>query len=334
MAESLIGIDIGRSIARLACRDVDLRFITRSLPENIITNEGVSAPQVLADFFKSIRREEHLGTRNCALVLSDEMALFRHVSLPPMSISELKINLPFEFRDYITDDPDNYVYDYAVDKMVKDEDGNLVRMELFAAAARKNLITALSEIFRRAGFKLKIVKPAPMAYMDLFRALENTPLGTDVRNFVIVDIRHDHIPITLYQGTHYESSRVAYMGCVDIDNAISEAKGVDRHIAESYRADNFEGVLDGPECAAVYDSFVFEISKVVNFYNFSNPDKEIDAIYLAGEGAGVPQLVSAVTDFFDYPVYPIRKLMGPEASSKEGASVCALAYAGLFAGEA
>jgi Tfp pilus assembly PilM family ATPase len=42
-------------------------------------------------------------------------------------------------------------------------------MELFAAACRLSLVDEREEILRKAGFRLRIVMPAPMAYTRLLR---------------------------------------------------------------------------------------------------------------------------------------------------------------------
>jgi hypothetical protein len=97
---------------------------------------------------------------------------------------------------------------------------------------------------------------------------------------------------------------------------------------------NFEGVLETEQCGAVFDRLVFEISKVVNFYNFSNPETEIRNIYLSGDGAGIDQLVASIATNFDYPVWLVNSLMPDEARANAKAVVCYLAYAGLIAGEA
>jgi type IV pilus assembly protein PilM len=334
MAGNFTGVDIGRSLIRLAYRDAHgLRFVTRRLPENIITEDGVSSDKVMSDFLSQLRHEEGLHARDCVLVLSYEMALFRRISLPPMSVDELKINLPFEFRDYISDDPDAHVFDYAVDRMVTREDGTVERMDLFASTVHRNLLDDLVAIFHRAGLRLFIVAPKPIAYMRLLAQAGQAGGPSEQGSIVIVDVRYDRIDIALYDAGKFESSRVVYAGCVNIDEAIAEARGIDKHIAEHYRMSNFENVLDTPECSAVYERLVFEISKVVNFYNYSNPDQQIASIYLAGEGSAIPQLVEKVDQSFDYPVLPIGTMLGAEGSQQENASVCALAYAGLLLAE-
>ena len=334
MAQSLLGIDIGMDNVKIVHRDHGLNFVTRRLPENVVNDEGVVSPQVMAEFLKTLRAEEGIRARDCSLVLAERGAFFRHVSLPPMSVSELKINLPFEFRDYISEDPEGYAFDYALDKMVEDEEGKPTRMELFAAAARKETLNTYAEILKRAGFRLKVACPTPMANMHLMHA-HNVEHPEDSGNgTVLVDIGYRSMYISLFEGDRFMGSRMVEAGCYDVDCAIADLKAVDPHVAGTYREKNFEGVLETEQCGAVFDRLVFEISKVVNFYNFSNPETEIRNIYLSGGGASIDQLVASIATNFDYPVWLVNSLMPDEARANAKAAVCYLAYAGLIAGEA
>lgn len=334
MPHSLIGIDVGADNVKIACRDKGLRFITRRMPENVINDEGIVSPQVMAEFLKTVRSEEGIRDRDCSLVLTEQNSFFRHVSLPPMTAGELKINLPFEFRDYITEDPEGYSYDYIVDEMVYDDEGKLTRMELYAAAARKDMMSEYADILKRAGFRLRVVNPSPVAYMGLLRAHNVEHPEDSGRDTVLVDIGYKKMLISLFNGERFVGSRMIDAGCQDIEMVIADLKGVDLHVAGSYRVNNFEEVLDTQQCQAVYERLVFEISKVINFYNFSNPDTDIKGIYLSGGGASIDQLVMTMAEGIDFPIWLINTLLPDEVRTSENAAVCSLAYAGLVAGEA
>ena len=47
-------------------------------------------------------------------MLPNEVVFIKNVEMPPMSVDQLKYNLPFEFNDYITGERKEYVFDYAV----------------------------------------------------------------------------------------------------------------------------------------------------------------------------------------------------------------------------
>lgn len=334
MAASVVGMDIGLTSVKLAYREGNaVRLVSRALPENIIDEEEVIAPQTLTTLISTMRREEHVKPRNVVMVLGDNNAFFRHVTLPPMSVSELKINLPYEFRDYIDEDPSEYVYDYAVDEVPLREDGTPDRLELYAAAASRRLVEERATMLRKAGYRLKIVIPSQMAYARLLQDYLHRNPQEDGIHQVFINIGYEHVSVHLFQGSKHKASKTIDFGGRDLDMAIADLKGVDRHVASTYKQTNFEGVLDSPECEAVYDRLCFEINKVINFYNFSNED-DVERMFLLGGGVEIPQLMDVVMRSFPIPLETAALVMPPDMQELSQVGSFALAIAAMLEGEA
>ena len=332
---SMVGIDIGNNNCKLAVRDgKGMKLVSARMPENMARAGDVVSPELMAKFLREVRSSEGVRDRDCTLVIDSSQVFFRRITLPPMTISELKLNLPYEFRDFITDNPDEYMYDYAVDEIIRDENGEIVSMELYAAAASKELLEKYSAMLRRAGFKLKMVTPAPMAYARLLNEhVKMVPEHSD-KDVALVNLGHADVVISLFCGKNYDSSRTIDFGCDEFDHIIADIKGIDPYTANSYKFSNYDNVLDEPECLSLCDRFALEVSKVVNFYNFNNPDSEIELICFLGGGASITQLVSAIAEAVDVPVITAQELLPNEVLDEENAAVCALAVAGVLEGEA
>lgn len=73
-----------------------------------------------------------------------------------MTEGQLTYNLPFEFKDYLTQEKSRYYFDYAVQELVRGEDDSVTRMKLFACATLKTTIEDYRSMMNRAGFKLKL----------------------------------------------------------------------------------------------------------------------------------------------------------------------------------
>lgn len=115
--------------------------------------------------------------------------------------------------------------------------------------------------------------------------------------------------------------RTIEFGCREFDRAVADLRNIDRYTAASYVSGNFEGVLDTPECMAVCERICVEVNKVVNFYNFSNRDKDIDRMYLLGGGARIPQLVRALSQAVGVQVMSAIVLAGGPDPATDGATI-------------
>ena len=334
MAASFVGMGIGTSTLKLVYRTGQgMRFVSEPLPENVVDEDGIAASQTLVSILADVRKRERIRQRDVVMVLGDASAFFRHVTLPPMSDAELKINLPYEFRDYIDEDPETYVYDYAVDEIPLSEDGTPERLELYASAASRRLVEERIQIVRKAGFRLKALIPAQMAYVRLAKEYAHLFPDESEQSQVFIDIGNIAVAVHLLRGTRFKASKTIDFGCRDLDNTIADIKGVDRHVASTYKQSNFEGVLDLPECEAVYDRLCFEINKVINFYSFSNGE-DVERMYVLGGGSQIPQLMEVMRRSFDIPLHLVTKTLPPDIAQNEGVGAVALAVAGLLEGEA
>ena len=331
---SYVGIDIGTNGCKLAVREGGVRLVASRMPENMISFGEVTSPETMTSFLKALRKQERIRAKNSVLVLSGAQAYFRHVTLPPMSADEVVLNLPYEFRDFISGDAGEYIYDYCVDNNYSGADADPASLQLFAAAVPKSLVESYSGVLGKAGFKLKSVIPAQLAYARIIeRAIKSDPtLAT--RHIVLVDIGMSDVSVSLFRGSHYEASKTIDFGCNEIDAAIAEVKGIDSYTAGSYKSTNFDEVLDSPECQAVYDRLAIEISKVVNFYNFSSQDHEVEHMYFLGGGGQIAQLTGTVAGAISVPSSPVAQLFGETFAGEENLPTCALAVGGLFEGEA
>ena len=334
MAASILGMDIGTASVKLAYREGgSVRLVSRVLPENIIGEDGVVAPQTLTALIADMRKQDRVKAKDVVMVLDDNSTFFRHVTLPPMTDAELKLNLPYEFRDYIDEDPNTYVYDYAVDEIPLKENGEPERMELYAAAASKKLIDERAEMLKKAGYRLRVVLPSQMAYTRLLLDyLRRNPIENGLHQ-VFIDIGYERVTVHLFHGAKFKASKTIDFGCRDLDMAIADLKGVDRHVASTYKQSNFEGVLDEPECEAVYDRLCFEINKVINFYNFSNAD-DVERMYVSGGGVEIPQLMEVVVRSFPIPLETTAMVMPPDIVQLSKVGSFTMAIASMMEGEA
>ena len=156
MGKTILGVDIGYDSMKLALvKDGKVKkAVTVAMPKNLLREGRVVSPESMGELIRKA-----MNGRG-ALVLPNETVFIRNVTMPVMTEDQLKYNLPFEFRDYISDELKNYVFDYAMvttpgqlraGAKTGGEDRVGRSMELMAVAAPVSLIEDAREFFRKAG---------------------------------------------------------------------------------------------------------------------------------------------------------------------------------------
>lgn len=323
MGKPTIGIDIGASQIKLALCDGGQvrRLITEPIPDQLVREGRVVSYEAMSVFFRETAAKYKLSGRHCAVVLPAALAFSRRTVMPAMTLEQLALNLPYEFRDYITQEKDKYFYDYAVLDLERDETGKPVRMELMAAAALKATIRDYTDMLRRAGFKLTIAAPEEFAYYNLLRAHEAAHPELAGRERCIIDLGHAATRIYLFTGCRFEVSRSIEYGGAMVDAAIADALHVDEHIASAYKHADHDGALSLEGCQGVYRAIAMEIMRAVNFYHYNNAGSMLDSAWLCGGGTHNPVLMEELRQSVSLDLRPIGELL-PGPSQDESLDLC------------
>lgn len=315
MGKTRVGFDIGAGDLKIVqCDSAGIRRLAvEPMPDSLVKGGQIVSYDAMVDFIKRSVKKNHISGRDCGLVLSGGEAFLRRLTVPTMTAEQLSVNLPYEFRDYLTMDKDKYFYDYAVNAVKAGEDGAPGELDLTAAAISKETISNYVSMFRRAGFKLRTAAPPECAYANLIRAKEaretREPGDEGEREYCILDLGHTATRIYIFTGSRLEASRVIEYGSAMVDAAIADALGVDEHMAHAMKEANHDGAQELEGSRSVYANIAVEIRKAINFYSFNNRASTLQDAYFCGGGAYIPALLDAITGTVDLSLKGIRSLL-------------------------
>ena len=335
MAKTILGVDIGYDNMKLALvegRKV-LRTIAVPMPKQLVRDGCIVSAESMGELIRNTLRENNVRTRSSAFVIPSENVFVKNVTMPVMTEDQLVYNLPFEFRDYITGEIRDYVFDYALlsdlpdsrdrkkgekgedpgdpvdwmDDEISDPD-EAPRMELLAVSARREYMEEIRGIMRKAGMRLDKAAPPVCAYIQLIR-LHQEATGLRDEEYCILDLGYQSIRMHMFKGDRYVVTRVLDMGLSILDEVISEGLNVDIHLAHTYLMTNYEGCQRREECENAYSSIAMELMRVLNFYRYSNRDSNISDVWLCGGGAVIEPLREAIGEALDLEVHPASEMI-------------------------
>ena len=304
MGTNLVGIDIGECAVKLVqTSDGVIRKAARAeVLDNMVADGVITSMDAMADFLKETAKEAGISGGPAAIILPDRLVVTRNITLPIMTETQLKYNLPFEFRDYLEDEKNRYFYDYAVREMVKDEEGQPSEVRLLACAVRKDTISEYRQMLKRAGFKLSVAVPRIYAYERYVENADDFDDSPETDDYCLVNIGHMSTFICFYHDREIVSSKVIDIGFGSIDRKYAEAEEIDIHVAHSYVINNYENVLESQLALDVYNSIAVEVMKAVNFFNYNNRDASLSTLHMLGGGALIPQMLNTMADVTGYPI--------------------------------
>ena len=323
MAKTILGVDIGYDSLKLAL--VNGKNVRKTavvpMPKNLIREGRVVSTETMGELIRKTMREHGIRCSLAAIALPNETVFIRSVTMPLMTIDQLNYNLPFEFRDYITNELKDYYYDYAVvstSEGTKEESaygeggengesGGAI-MELMAVAAPKSLLEESKLLLHRAGLKMVKAAPTVCAFQALIRAAGKKD-GENPQEYCILDLGYQSIRMYMFREDRHMVTRVLELGMNSLDQVISDAYSVDVHLAHTYLMTNYEDCQSKEYCMNAYGSITVELMRALNFYRFSNPDSHLEDIWICGGGACIKPLQQAIAETLDMKIHPAGELI-------------------------
>lgn len=315
--KKLLGIEIGNLKLKIAvCTDYVLdEMILADIPDNLVRGDEIVSWDAMAEFIKETLKEHKITAKNAAVAIPEKMVYTKRVVMPLMTCDQLKVNLPYEFHDYITEDKDKYFYDYAVIGKTDEE------LDLIAVAAQKELVSRYKNMLRRAGLKLVLIAPDYSALRNIIKDYEDVNHIEEKRDYAVLDLGHRAAKIYFFPEGEYEITRVMDMGGESIDRHIAATRDIDIHTAKMYKEANMDNVLRDEICTEVYNQMAIEVMRVLNFYNFNHPGNNLDTLYYTGGGSMVEPLLEAIREVNEIPLVSIRELLTDEYADEDAVMI-------------
>lgn len=326
MKKRMLGINIGTATLRIIAMEDEkvLDYMEEDMEDNLIKDGRIVSANAVGDFIKAMLKEHHIRIKNAAIVLPINSYFIRRTRLPKMTVDQLKVNLPYEFHDYIQQEPSQYIYDY---QMLGINDSE---MDLMAAAASKETVRSYEAVCKRAGLDFVKLVPDVMCLQAIVLPVnpkEPVPVLAEKdhvltreekgQDYVVLDVGHSSARMHFFSNHAYEISRTLQTGPVDIVSMIAEAEGIDSHIAWMRAESNTGGCLDRPEVADAISTLSTEIMRVVNFYNYNHPDNNLEVIYTTGDALPFNVVQDNVKDATGMEVRPLLELLPEKEQIRE-----------------
>lgn len=314
----LVGFDIGNnSVKMVYFSGKELKkAVTVELPDAMVEDGRILSMDAMADFIRDMSKGNGIPLSGAALVLGAGESFIRTVTVPAMTEQQLRYNLPYEFRDFLTEEKNRYFFDYSMQGMLNGEDGKPEKMELFACAMLKTAVEEYRAMFRRAGYKLKVLTPTESAYGALL-ADYIARNGGEETDRCIVSLGHRSIYLYIFHGSKFDSRRGVELGGAQLDSLIADHCSVDIHVAHSYKLSNYNDVLHADYAQELYARMAGEIVRAVNFYNYNNRERELKELYLCGGGAGIEPLCTTIAETTRLEIHPAADLLAEDSRPDE-----------------
>ena len=342
MAKSCLGIDIGKDQLKLVLMKGENIVKTASvqMPEGLLKDGRIVSVETTGELIRKTMKENKIRCKEAAVVVSSGICFLRNVTMPEMTAEQLVYNLPYEFRDYITDELKKYVFDYSwgsgeempkgkklkkaskkkEEKPEEEENQKRNEMELLAAAAPLEVMDDLRLMTRKAGLKLTFAAPEVSACENLLHYKLRNEQDKD-KEYGILDLGSTSSRLFIFKGDRHQVTRVIERGMEQVEELLADTFHIDIHLARTWLLANHEDCIHSEVCQDAFSQISVELMRALNFYQFSNPESRLEDIYICGGGASIATMRQSLEENLDVKIHEAGELLermngsGDETSS-------------------
>lgn len=343
MAKSCLGIDIGKDQMKLVLMKGENIVKTASvqMPEGLLKDGRIVSVETTGELIRKTMKENKIRCKEAAVVVSSGICFLRNVTMLEMTAEQLVYNLPYEFRDYITDELKKYVFDYSwgsgeempkgkklkkaskkkkkEEKPEEEENQKRNEMELLAAAPLE-VMEDLRLMTRKAGLKLTFAAPEVSACENLLHYKLRNEQDKD-KEYGILDLGSTSSRLFIFKGDRHQVTRVIERGMEQVEELLADTFHIDIHLARTWLLANHEDCIHSEVCQDAFSQISVELMRALNFYQFSNPESRLEDIYICGGGASIATMRQSLEENLDVKIHEAGELLermngsGDEASS-------------------
>ncbi len=304
--DGILGIDVrhGKLSLSLMKGGAINKTVWCDIPGNIVDDNKIMSDTLFSEFLKDKMKENGIKAKKASYVLADTDLLIRGFDMPEMADDQLKLNIPFEFSDYIYGDIKDYIFDFIKRKNGQEETSG--KTSLIAYAVPIENVRKISNTLRMAGLKLERAVPETLAFETLLsESKDEDDPGNEI---CFMDIGPSNIVMRIFRDGAYVLTHIIDIGENKITQAIADELNVDVNLAETYLRSNYQNCQDSRSAVNAYKDISLEILKGLNYYDMSDIASRLKDVVLCGPGALTKPLVLLLKERIDKTVYTIPEM--------------------------
>lgn len=305
MAERIVGVDIGRDRIRAVeienprkARPTVLRTHEMALPEGAVRSGEVRELHTVASALRRLWSTGGFTSKKVVLGMGNQRVLARDLTVPKMSLADIRASLPFQVQDLLPVPVADAVLDFYPVSVGQGDNGPVVHGLLVAAI--KEAVNLNVAAIRMAGLQPVEMDLIPFA---LTRLLSN---ASSPEVLVLVDIGGTTTNVVVAVRGVPEFVRIIPTGGDEITRIMATRLGLAPEAAESLKRSSRLGraavLPEERQAADVLNEATYELlnslRNTVNYYVNAHPQNRPARIVLTGGGSqlgGLPEVLSEMT---------------------------------------
>lgn len=300
--KQLLGLDVGSSSIKIVQlkeakgRYVVQKFGMKSLDPGTIVDGAVMDPDKVVAAIKQLLKEHRIREKRVATSISGHSVIVKKITLPAVAEEELDTQVKLAAEQYIPFDINEVNLDFHVVNPSEQAEEGEPQMSLLLVAAKKEKVTELTDLVRRAGLTPMVIDVDAFAIENMYDVNYNVSQDEVI---ALVNIGASVMNVNIVKGGTCVFTRDISIGGNRYTEAIQQDLGAPFEEAEVAKRGDNRAKLDREGVMAALNNVntevISEVANSIDYFRTTNLDGEISKIVLCGgcaKTSGLPEQLS------------------------------------------
>ncbi len=250
-------------------------------PEDAYEDGNIKDKDKVASAIRENLNANGITNKNVIFVLSSTKVVNREVMIPAVKPGKVKEVINANSAEYFPVNIDDYVVSHSLLETVVGEDKSK-QLRILAVAAPTYMVKNYYDVAAMAGLNVISIDYIGNSMLQLIKTQTSANATT-----MVIQLGSDSTVLNIVKGDTLLLQRTVPYGTNAAVNEVMDEKGVDAATAMTMLQNERMVTVDFDENAVTgaFRYLINNIGRVMDYYATKNPDKQIEEVYLTGDGA-------------------------------------------------
>jgi type IV pilus assembly protein PilM len=293
--DQIVAIDLGSRTTKAVYlqRNGDRFSLLRYTIQDAPIYDKTPSPELLGEHLRTITQALEPKTKQVTLVVGMADSILRHAELPQMPVSEMRLMLKFNTKNYLQQELADHVFDCSVlaprqPAKVEPAKG-AAKCKVWVGGAKNQFVNDLQKAIKAAGLIPDQITLSALGPVNAFEKAHPESFTKEV--VALVDIGFKNSTINILAEGELALSRVVAIGGDKITTGLSEALGISYAEAEGIKVGMPTEVESNLHPLLM--PLGRELRASIDFFEHQH-EKTVTQVYVSGGGARSDYLIQTL----------------------------------------
>jgi type IV pilus assembly protein PilM len=299
--KDLVAVELGNEYIKVlvGSKNKVKCFGTIKTPEEAFVEDNIVNIQKLAKAISSFLKENKVKTDKVSFTVHGQDIVVRHMETPIMDRKGILKSIQWEVSQYLPEDGNNYYHDFEITDKINTKEKKVYKTMVVSVPKEKiDKYVALAE-------KLRLQLSAiDIASNNVSRAFRNVhKLKKEIESIGIIQIGLYNSNFTILEKGRLFIQRDVAFGIKNVaDEMFPYGKTRPEESAKNFLSHfTFKGEDENTVVKGIksqFDTLFYSFDKIIQFYATGKINKNLDMIYIIGEGTEISGIDNYVQNYF------------------------------------